>query len=122
MTLIRRFYGWTELRESEAAMSMIGALTRVTRRALEIYASLSEEELETVLRALNHSGSDLGHRFCYDGFFGELAHVQWSYRSDEDFFLLSRMCPAFPSPRPIDRVCVYYGSGRSQRYVPSMPG
>ena len=106
MPLIRRWYGWNDLRESATAMSMIAALTRVTRRALEVYASLSEEELADVLREMNTSGADLGHRFCYDGFFGGLAHVQWSFRSDEDFFLLSPMCAACPWPKPIDRVCL----------------
>ena len=106
MTFNRRFYGWAELHESAAAMSVIDGLTRVTRRAMERYASLSAMELEAILHAMNRSGADLGHRFCYDGFLGGLAHVQWSYLPDEDFFLLAPMCPAFPSPRPIDRVCL----------------
>ena len=104
MDFNRRFYGWAELHESAAAMSVIDGLTRVTRRAMERYASLSAMELEAILHAMNMSGADLGHRFCYADYLGGLAHVQWSYLPDEDFFLLSPMCLAFPSPRPIDRV------------------
>ena len=87
-------------------MTMIAGLLRITRRSMERHASLSERELRTMLLGLNQANLDMGHRFCYDEYLGGLAHVQWSYLQGDNFFLLSPRCLAFPSQRPIDRVCL----------------
>ena len=106
MALVRRLYTWAELNESAAAMALIDRLEVVTRRELERYADLSEDELAIMLATMNRNGSDFGHRFCYDEYLGGLAHVQWSYVSDEDFFSVLPADPCFPAPRPIDRVAL----------------
>ena len=104
MPFDRRFYGWEELYKSAAAMTMIAALTKATRRSLQRHASLSAGDLATILQEMNASDIDLGHKFIYADYLGGLAHVQWSYLANEDFFLLAPKCRAFPSKKPIDRV------------------
>ena len=106
MTFNRRFYTWAELRESDDAMHMMDSVCRTTRRVMERYASLSAEELETMLNTMNRNGTDFGHRFCYQEWLGGLCHVQFSCLLDEDMYMLVPRCQEFPSERPIDRVAM----------------
>ena len=106
MDLDRKFYGWPELQASPEAMGVMNGLQKATRRALQRYASLSEKNLEFMLMSMNQNGTDFGHKFIYEEYFGGLCHIQNSYVEGEVFLYLSPVCAEFPSLRAIDRVAM----------------
>ena len=59
-----------------------------------------------MLNTMNANNADLGHRFCYDGYLGGLAHIQWSELEGEDFFLMAPVRQDRRATRPISRVCI----------------
>ena len=106
MELDRRFYAWAELHDSAEATAMIDSMMRTTRRVMQRYASLSDEDLDAMLVTMNRNGTDFGHRFVYEEYLGGLCHVQFSCLPNEEFLFLSPICPEFPSLEAIDRVAM----------------